>query len=131
MFFIYRTLGPLKEEYYQTGTTNRYSHRRAFSDLPAMQQTSGQLQTERPDVLPISPGPSDAVDVPQSELRETTLRRKDSVARMTWDGLSYVVAVSVILCFHCLVDMHSLRRLQLSQVSRENHFFEQFKFRKP
>lgn len=59
-----------------------------------MQQTSGQLQTERPDVLPISPGPSDAVDMPQAELRTTSLRRKDSVARMTLDGLSYVVAVS-------------------------------------
>lgn len=62
-----------------------------------MQQTSGQLQTERPDVLPISPGPSDAVDMPQPELRETGLRRKDSVARITWDGLSYVVAVSLYL----------------------------------
>lgn len=97
IYFIRRTLGPLKEEYYQPGATNRYSHRRAFSELPAVQQTSGQLQTERPDVLPISPGPSDAVDMPQPELRETSLRRKDSVARMTWDGLSYVVAVSLYL----------------------------------
>lgn len=68
-----------------------------------MQQTSGQLQTERPDVLPISPGPSDAVDMSQPELREISLRRKDSVARMTWDGLSYVVAVSFLTSYLCLI----------------------------
>uniref|UniRef100_A0A6P7G5S4 Inactive rhomboid protein 1 n=1 Tax=Diabrotica virgifera virgifera TaxID=50390 RepID=A0A6P7G5S4_DIAVI len=91
----YRTMGPLKEEYC-TPSISRFSqhHRRTHSEAapPPSQIGSGQLTTERPDVLP---GPSDIPDsttVPPEPVRtEPSLRRKDSVARMTWDGLSYVV----------------------------------------
>ncbi|KAK9885142.1 hypothetical protein WA026_010653 [Henosepilachna vigintioctopunctata] len=80
-----RAYGPLKEEY---RTSTLRSHRRTVSEMPTRQSaTSGQLNTERPDVLP---GPSDVPDG-QDDVRGVTLRRKESVARMTWDGLSYVV----------------------------------------
>lgn len=62
-------------------------HRRAVSELAPQQAMSG-----RPDVLP---GTSDVMDSAQERLVEAEVRRKDSVARMTWDGLSYVVTVSV------------------------------------
>lgn len=81
-----RAYGPLKEEY----RTSTLRHRRTVSELPGRVGTmSGQLMAERPDVLP---GPSDDdVTDGQEVLRNATLRRKESVARMTWDGLSYVV----------------------------------------
>ncbi|XP_044758654.1 inactive rhomboid protein 1 [Coccinella septempunctata] len=80
-----RAYGPLKEEY--RPSTLR-SHRRTVSELPSRgTSTSGQLNAERPDVLP---GPSDVPDGDEI-VRNVTLRRKESVARMTWDGLSYVV----------------------------------------
>ncbi|XP_074027428.1 rhomboid-5 isoform X2 [Leptinotarsa decemlineata] len=83
-----RTMGPLKEEYCSP-TISRYSHRRPMSEVQPANQISGHLTTERPDVLP---GPSDMTDsIPESYNKEVTVRRKDSVARMTWDGLSYVV----------------------------------------
>lgn len=66
------------------------TYRRTMSEI-APGRMSGQLQAERPDVLP---GPNDVVDAGQERLHEVTVRRKDSVARMTWDGLSYVVNVS-------------------------------------
>lgn len=52
------------------------------------------LSAGRPDVLP---GPSDATD-DQITIGPglAGIRGKDSVARMTWDGLSYVVSVSQI-----------------------------------
>lgn len=80
-------MGPLKEEYRTTGMR---SHRRTASEL-ASSPMSGQLTTERPDVLP---GPSDVADGAQEQYGGVSIRRKDSVARMTWDGLSYVVTVS-------------------------------------
>ncbi|XP_045477432.1 inactive rhomboid protein 1 isoform X2 [Harmonia axyridis] len=80
-----RAYGPLKEEY--RASTLR-AHRRTVSELPTRTTaTSGQLIAERPDVLP---GPSDVPDGDEVS-RNVTLRRKESVARMTWDGLSYVV----------------------------------------
>lgn len=55
-------------------------------------QLSGQLQRGRPDVLP---GLGDVPDASGERLPgTTTIRRKDSVARMTWDGLAYVVTVT-------------------------------------
>jgi hypothetical protein len=82
-----RTYGPLKEEYRTLGQ----SHRRTISEAAPGARMSGQLQAERPDVLP---GTNDVPDANQERLNEVTVRRKDSVARMTWDGLSYVVNVS-------------------------------------
>lgn len=93
-----RTLGPLKEEY-RSGTLpasgGGRSHWRTHSELVP---SSMSRQLERPDVLP---GPSDLPDssiinqdrMQQHQQPEVTVRRKDSVARMTWDGLSYVVTV--------------------------------------
>lgn len=50
------------------------------------------LHSGRPDVLP---GPSDIPDAAEERLYNTLdVRPKDSVARMTWDGISYVVSVS-------------------------------------
>lgn len=72
------------------------SHRRTVSEIPTSSRLSGQLQAERPDVLP---GPSDLTDAAQERLPEATVRRKDSVARLTWDGLSYVVNVSIPYIF--------------------------------
>lgn len=90
--FFFRTYGPLKDEY--KTAPGRYL-RRAISDAPTYRtQTPGRLQmpTERPDVLP---GPSDMPDNIQERLYGTLgVRGKDSVARMTWDGISYVVSVS-------------------------------------
>lgn len=42
----------------------------------------------KPDVLP-----GDVPDAAGDRPHGTTLRRKDSVARMTWNGLAYVVTV--------------------------------------
>ncbi|XP_019880936.2 uncharacterized protein LOC109608827 isoform X3 [Aethina tumida] len=81
-----RTMGPLKEEYMSTMGRN---HRRAYSENIGLSATSGQLVAERPDVLP---GPSGDIPDGQDRLGNgVTVRRKDSVARMTLDGLSYVV----------------------------------------
>ncbi|KAG5881153.1 hypothetical protein JTB14_034282 [Gonioctena quinquepunctata] len=101
-----RTMGPLKDEYY-TPTISRFSHRRTHSEVPQSSQISGQLTTERPDVLP---GPSDITDSIQEPHREVSIRRKDSVARMTWDGLSYVVTT--------LSRQRPRPRSQVSQLSR-------------
>ncbi|CAH0563837.1 unnamed protein product [Brassicogethes aeneus] len=79
-----RTLGPLKDEF--RNNMNDRTHRRTISDRVTSERISGQLVAERPDVLP---GPSDATD--GFDRHATGLRRKDSVARMTLDGLSYVV----------------------------------------
>ncbi|XP_056629627.1 inactive rhomboid protein 2 isoform X1 [Diorhabda sublineata] len=92
----YRTMGPLKEEYC-TPSISRFSeyHRRTLSEAAPQPAHvgSGQLTTERPDVLP---GPSDITDsysdvLPEQQRSEPSIRRKESVARMTLDGLSYVV----------------------------------------
>ena len=80
-----RCYGPLKDEYRNVGQT----HRRAVSEA-----ASGQLQAERPDVLP---GPNDVPDTGQERLNEGSRRRKESVAKMTWDGVSYLVTVSRFL----------------------------------
>ncbi|KAF7284601.1 hypothetical protein GWI33_021883 [Rhynchophorus ferrugineus] len=90
-----RTMGPLKEEYCTLSyrpqpTTTLTRHRRTVSEAaPRMSTFSGQLMSgELPDVLP---GEQDN-DVPDgAEGVGTGLRRKDSVARMTWNGLNYVV----------------------------------------
>lgn len=82
-------MGPLKEEYMSTMGRN---HRRTYSENIGLSATSGQLVAERPDVLP---GPSGDIPDGQDRLGNgVTVRRKDSVARMTLDGLSYVVTVS-------------------------------------
>lgn len=82
-----RTYGELKDEYrVQSGR----GVRRTASEAPGAHIQSGQLSRGRPDVLP---GPSDVPDSVQEHYRGVGLRRKDSVARMTWDGLSYVVTV--------------------------------------
>lgn len=82
-----RKYGPLKEDY-QIQTEE--SSRRTISDVGgALPQIGGQLQRGRPDVLP---GLGDVPDASGERLPgTTTIRRKDSVARMTWDGLAYVV----------------------------------------
>ncbi|XP_044252860.1 inactive rhomboid protein 1 isoform X1 [Tribolium madens] len=98
-----RTYGPLKDEYRTLGST----YRRTISEMAPGGRMSGQLQAERPDVLP---GPNDVVDTNQERLHEVTVRRKDSVARMTWDGLSYVV--------NTLTRHRPRRRSQQSQQSR-------------
>ncbi|XP_022903463.2 inactive rhomboid protein 1 isoform X1 [Onthophagus taurus] len=70
-----RTYGPLKEDYLQNRDT--------------LTENDVQQRSDRPDVLP---GPSDVTDLPSEQIREPgKIRRKDSVARMTWDGLAYVV----------------------------------------
>lgn len=93
--FFGRTYGPLKEEYRTLGGR---THRRTISELVPSggMRMSGQLQAERPDVLP---GPSDIPDASDDRLADVTLRRKESVARMTWDGLSYVVNVSFYIFY--------------------------------
>ncbi|KAK9709269.1 Rhomboid family [Popillia japonica] len=92
-----RKYGPLKEDY-QIQTEE--SLRRTMSDVGGAPppQIGGQLQRGRPDVLP---GLGDVPDASRERLpggtvstagpTTTTIRRKDSVARMTWDGLAYVV----------------------------------------
>lgn len=88
--YCYRKYGPLKEDY-QIQTEE--SSRRTISDVGgALPQIGGQLQRGRPDVLP---GLGDVPDASGERLPgTTTIRRKDSVARMTWDGLAYVVTVT-------------------------------------
>lgn len=87
IYCFYRTYGALKDEYREpTGRTLR----RTVSEVPGVSSTSNQLVRGRPDVLP---GPSDVPDTIQERWPNVGLRRKDSVARMTWDGLSYVVTV--------------------------------------
>ncbi|CAH1972303.1 unnamed protein product, partial [Acanthoscelides obtectus] len=89
-----RTMGPLKEEYYHPSSTfSRLRHRRTLSELPSAPSVGSSSQ--RPDVLPGMAG--DFPDSAQPTVAGTVLRRKDSVARMTWDGLSYVVTVSFYL----------------------------------
>ncbi|GJQ72160.1 hypothetical protein Trydic_g3254 [Trypoxylus dichotomus] len=89
-----RKYGPLKEDY-QIQTEE--SLRRTMSDVGGVPpQIAGQLYRGRPDVLP---GLGDVPDSSGERLPSTattttgptTIRRKDSVARMTWDGLAYVV----------------------------------------
>lgn len=98
--YCYRKYGPLKEDY-QIQTEE--SLRRTMSDVGGAPppQIGGQLQRGRPDVLP---GLGDVPDASRERLpggtvstagpTTTTIRRKDSVARMTWDGLAYVVTVT-------------------------------------
>lgn len=65
-----------------------------MSEVPPRTEVmyQSQMSSDRPDVLP---GSGDLVDVAsQDRLQEGRLRGKDSVARMTWDGISYVVSVS-------------------------------------
>lgn len=90
-----RTMGPLKEEYatlsYRPQSqmdSQQIRHRRAISDAAPSSGVpySGQVIGDRPDVLP---GERDVAD--GSDRAGTSLRRKDSVARMTWNGLNYVV----------------------------------------
>lgn len=70
------------------------SFRRTISEMAPGPRMSGQLQAERPDVLP---GSNDIPDASQQDrFNGVTVRRKESVARMTWDGLSYVVNVSIM-----------------------------------
>lgn len=56
-----------------------------------VQPESRSYPGDRPDVLP---APSDVPDAAEERWPGVTVRRKDSVARMTWDGISYVVTVS-------------------------------------
>lgn len=92
-------MGPLKAEYAtlsyrpqsQAPSPLHIRHRRVASEAapPAAATYSGQLIAGgRPDVLP---GERDVAD--GMERLGVGLRRKDSVARMTWDGLNYVVTV--------------------------------------
>ncbi|XP_066152035.1 uncharacterized protein, partial [Euwallacea fornicatus] len=94
-----RTMGPLKDQYatlsYRPQSTLSASTRprRAASEVtPSVAEVtaggsySGQMMAGRPDVLP---GELDVAD--GTERLGTSLRRKDSVARMTWNGLNYVV----------------------------------------
>lgn len=93
-------MGPLKEEYatlsYRPQSqmdSQQIRHRRAISEaapIPGVAY-SGQIIGDRPDVLP---GERDVAD--GSDRAGTSLRRKDSVARMTWNGLNYVVTVSFV-----------------------------------
>ncbi|XP_025835911.1 inactive rhomboid protein 2 isoform X2 [Agrilus planipennis] len=79
-----RTYGPLKDEF-QLPPSGR-TLRRPVSEFPPSHAAPGTLHAERPDVLP---GPS---DIPDGVHYPTArVRRKNSVARMTWDGISYVV----------------------------------------
>ncbi|CAH1154376.1 unnamed protein product [Phaedon cochleariae] len=115
-----RTMGPLKDEYC-TPTISRFSqHRRTVSEAgpgrgagPSSRE-AGQLATGRPDVLPgDSPDSTTGRVLPAAAEAGTSLRRKDSVARMTWDGLSYVVTT---------LSRHRPRpRSQQSQWSRSFH----------
>nr|CAH7764125.1 unnamed protein product [Callosobruchus chinensis] len=84
-----RTMGPLKEEFCLPATFSRLRHRRALSELASAPPVGS---SQRPDVLPGMAG--DFPDTAAPTTAGTVLRRKDSVARMTWDGLSYVVTVS-------------------------------------
>lgn len=90
-----RTMGPLKDEYALTYRPQSQAsplhilHRRIASEAaaPSTSAFSGQLIAGgRPDVLPGERDVADGMD-----RMGTSLRRKDSVARMTWNGLNYVV----------------------------------------
>ncbi|KAH1015690.1 hypothetical protein HUJ04_007035, partial [Dendroctonus ponderosae] len=94
----FRAMGPLKEEYY---TVQRPSHsqlatglrhRRAASEAvpPVGDFNRLQMGGGRPDVLPGEEGDEPDVAEP-AEPGVIGLQRKDSVARMTWNGLNYVV----------------------------------------
>lgn len=91
-----RTLyGPLKDEFQPTSRNVRRQATVSFSSATVGPTASGPPGEQRPDVLPASPPqdtPDAADDRPWAE--RVTVRRKDSVARMTWDGISYVVTVS-------------------------------------
>lgn len=68
-----------------------------MSEVPSRQVMARQMQLHsgRPDVLP---GRSDIPDAVEDRLYNTLdVRPKDSVARMTWDGISYVVSVSLLI----------------------------------
>ncbi|XP_017786905.1 PREDICTED: inactive rhomboid protein 2 isoform X1 [Nicrophorus vespilloides] len=78
-----RTYGALKEDYQIPGARLR----RVVSEAQRARTQMKRTTTERPDVLP---GPSDVPDS-TAPIPEEEGRSKDSVARMTWDGLSYVV----------------------------------------
>lgn len=93
-FLCFRTYGPLKAEY-RLPSGGR-SYRRAVSEIAGGQSIPGRMSAWRPDVLP---GPSDVPDSSQDRYPATTVRRKESVARMTWDGLSYVVTVNYNFIF--------------------------------
>lgn len=67
--------------------------RRAVSEITGGPSIPGRMSGWRPDVLP---GSSDIPDSSQDRWPATAVRRKESVARMTWDGLSYVVTVSFL-----------------------------------
>ncbi|KAB0793948.1 hypothetical protein PPYR_13568 [Photinus pyralis] len=81
-----RAYGPLKAEYRQS--SGGMAHRRAVSEITGVQPIPGRVSGWRPDVLP---GPSDVPDSMPEYRNGSSVKRKDSVARMTWDGLSYVV----------------------------------------
>ncbi|XP_050295701.1 uncharacterized protein LOC126735679, partial [Anthonomus grandis grandis] len=92
----YRTLGPLKDEFatlttrQQATARSELRHKRTASEAAPSSAGityDGQLTQGRPDILP---GEYDAAD--GAEGYEGGLRRKDSVARMTWDGINYVVS---------------------------------------
>lgn len=91
-----RTMGPLKEEYAtlsyrtQSQVPQHIRHRRTASEAaPRTSGMSGQLMSGgRPDVLP---GEQEDITDGYDRVGGTELRRKDSVARMTWNGLNYVV----------------------------------------
>lgn len=102
-FVCCRTYGPLKEEY-RLPPGGR-SHRRTVSELPGggggvgggqghpFQASAPMRYGGRPDVLP-GPSSDDVPDLGSVARDGMRVKRKDSVARMTWDGLSYVVTVS-------------------------------------
>ncbi|XP_060521627.1 inactive rhomboid protein 1 isoform X2 [Cylas formicarius] len=94
----WRTMGPLKDEFCKPSYRPRSQHARAASDVTDQAATTSRAPPPRmpgrPDVLPLGTGDGDAADgferaagAPQT----IGLRRKDSVARMTWNGLSYMV----------------------------------------
>ncbi|KAK4874474.1 hypothetical protein RN001_013834 [Aquatica leii] len=100
-----RTYGPLKAEY--RIPSGGFGHRRAVSEITGVQTIPGRISGWRPDVLP---GPSDVPDSVQDYRASATVKRKESVARMTWDGLSYVITT---------LTRHRPRlRSQVSQQSR-------------
>lgn len=95
-FFLafFRTYGALKDEYrVPSERTLQRSISEVTTSRPAQMRTPMKLSAGRPDVLP---GSSDMTDTgtPDVAYYATGVRRKDSVARMTWDGISYVVSVS-------------------------------------
>lgn len=90
--------------------------RSAFSELPAVQRTSGKLQAERPEVLNIFPWSSDVVVVEQLELLETRLRiTHAAAARVTWGQL--IIGCSKVNKDWGLVDVTS-NVVQLKMLDR-------------